>query len=158
MYMAEGIGTLIGTGIILLINYMLLIPHEIIWGSYICYGLIGVMIISTLIGPNIRYHRYQYLINEECIEVKEGYWFIERNIVPIERMHKIKMERGPIDRLFGLTKVVVTTAGGDVTIRFLEEQKAEYIACQLKKKINAIAISKNNQNGVFHEEEVYGTK
>ena len=45
-----------------------------------------------------------------------------------------------------IAKVNVTTAGGDVTIRFLETEKADKITESLKKKINEIAIEQNNQN------------
>lgn len=52
------------------------------------------------------------ILNEEEIDVIEGFIFTKRNIVPIERLHKIAVMKGPIDRAFGLAKVVVTTAGG----------------------------------------------
>ena len=77
--------------------------------------------------------------------MKEGFFFVERNIVPMERLHKIRTEQGPIDRLFGLTKVQVTTAGGDVTIRFLENAQAERIAEVLKKRVNQIALEQRKQ-------------
>ena len=35
---------------------------------------------------------------------------------------------------------MVTTAGGDVVIRFLDEEKAEKIAENLKSRINKIAV------------------
>lgn len=66
---------------------------------------------------------------------------MQEHIVPIERLHQITMAQGPIDRVFGLTKVIVTTAGGEVTIRFLEYEKAQQIAEALKKKINQVALS-----------------
>lgn len=59
------------------------------------------------------------------------------------------MNQGPIDRIYGLTKVVVTTAGGEVTIRFLEYSKAQQIADRLKVKINEFALAA--QNGGRHE-------
>lgn len=40
--------------------------------------------------------------------------------------------------MFHVAKVKVTTAGGDVTLRFLEEEKAEQIAENLRKRINEI--------------------
>ncbi len=49
------------------------------------------------------------------------------------------MQAGPFDRMFGLTKVVVTTAGGDVVIRFIEVNEAEKIVEKLKNKINQYA-------------------
>lgn len=95
-------------------------------------------VLDLLIFPYLRYLRYAYCITEEYIDVKEGFFFIEENIVPLERLHKIRTLRGPVDRMFGLTKVIVTTAGGDVTIRFLEEAQAQEIAMTLQKKINQI--------------------
>ena len=73
-------------------------------------------------------------------DVKEGFIFITRDIVPIERLHKVAMQSGPLDRMFGLSKVIVTTAGGDVTIRFLENKKAEDIVETLKQRINSYAV------------------
>ena len=95
-----------------------------------------------------RYMRYKYCINEEKIDVKEGFIFIERNIVPMERLHKIDMMQGPIDRMFKLAKVKVTTAGGDVTLRFLEEEKAEFIVDSLKSKINEIVKKQKEEVAV----------
>src|SRR5574344_2417534 len=70
-------------------------------------------LLYVLISPKVRYERYRYILNEEEIDVIEGFIFTKRNIVPIERLHKIAVMKGPIDRAFGLAKVVVTTAGGD---------------------------------------------
>lgn len=103
-------------------------------------------IIYLLISPKIRYERYRYSITDDCIDIKEGFLFIERNIVPIERLHKISIKKGPIDRMFNLSKVIVTTAGGDVTIRFLEDKKSHLISNSLKDKINKIAIESKIQN------------
>ena len=111
--------------------------------------MIGVVILDVLyllISPKVRYERYRYSINEDSIDVKEGFIFIKRSIVPIERLHKIVIEKGPIDRIFKLGKVIVTTAGGDVVIRFLEDEKSELIAYALKKKINEIAIKSRLEN------------
>ena len=102
--------------------------------------------IYLLISPKVRYERYRYSITEDAIDVKEGFIFIKRSIVPIERLHKIAIEKGPIDRIFNLAKVIVTTAGGDVEIRFLEDEKSELIANALKNKINEMAIESRLQN------------
>ena len=99
---------------------------------------------DVLVSPYFRYHRYRYSINEECIDIREGYLFVERNIVPIERLHKLQTVKGPLDRFFRVAKVVVTTAGGDVTIRFLEEEKAEAIAESLRNRINQIVKEERN--------------
>lgn len=100
---------------------------------------------DILISPYFRYHRYRYNIDEECIDIKEGYLFIKRQIVPIERIHKLQTVKGRIDQFFHVSKVIVTTAGGDVTIRFLEEEKAEQIAERLQVRINEIVVAQREE-------------
>lgn len=112
----------------------------------IMVGIVALDFLYLLISPKVRYERYRYSITEDAIDVKEGFIFIKRSIVPIERLHKIAIEKGPIDRIFNLAKVIVTTAGGDVVIRFLQDEKSEFIADALKKKINEIARESRLEN------------
>jgi membrane protein YdbS with pleckstrin-like domain len=65
---------------------------------------------------------------------------ITEEIVPIERIQKISLESGPLDRMFGMTKLVVYTAGGDVTIRFMEKERAQEIGDRLKARINKYVV------------------
>ena len=113
--------------------------------QYIILGLIILNLIYLIVSPKVRYERYRYCITKDKIDVKEGFIFIERNIVPIERLHKISIEKGPIYSIFGLSKVIVTTAGGDINISFLEDDKADFIAESLKNKINEISISQKSK-------------
>ncbi len=105
---------------------------------------IGILWIFALVyicvAPKIRYERYRYCIDEAAIRVRSGLLWVSEEIVPIERLHKLQTSQGPIDRVFKLSKISITTAGGDVTIKFLKDAQAEEIAETLKKKINDIAI------------------
>ncbi len=112
---------------------------------HLIWAVVAAIWVISLIAPFVRYERYRYRFTEEEIDVKEGFLFIERNIVPIERLHKIAMESGPVDRIFGLSKVIVTTAGGDVTIRFLEVEMAEGIVERLKTRINQYAVAEREE-------------
>ena len=85
-------------------------------------------------------------MTDEEVQIKEGYLLLTHTIVPISRLHKIEISSGPLDRLFGLAKVEITTAGGDVTIKFLEKDKAEHIADSLKQRINEI-VEEERANG-----------
>lgn len=106
---------------------------------------VAVIWVICVVAPFVRYERYHYRFTEEEIDVKEGFLFVERNIVPIERLHKIAVESGPVDRIFGLAKVIVTTAGGDVVIRFLEAESAEKIVDRLKTWINQYATAEREE-------------
>ena len=79
------------------------------WWALLAGGIVlALNLLYVLISPKVRYERYRYILNEEEIDVIEGFIFTKRNIVPIERLHKIAVMKGPIDRAFGLAKVVVT--------------------------------------------------
>lgn len=140
MYVSSFILTTIAIGI--LIGVLSSLPEDFQLGKILFISLIGLLVLSFLAGPPIRYRRYRYFINEECIDVKEGFLWIQRNIVPIERLHNIEIHKGPINRLFGISKVTVITAGSRVSINFLEDRQAEFIADSLKKRINEVAVVK----------------
>lgn len=147
MYTAAIIGAVVGIGILAMINVVWLIPEKIKIGTMISIVIGVILVANAAISPYFRFHRYRYSINEEFIDIYEGYIFVERNIVPLERLHKMQTLRGPIDRMFKVAKVVVTTAGGDVTLRFLDEEKAEFIAENLGRRINQIVVEKREKDG-----------
>ncbi len=123
------------------------IPENIMIGQVLSLVFGLLIIINAGISPYFRFHRYRYKIDEDFIDIREGYLFVTREIVPIERLHKMETVRGPIDTMFGVAKVKVTTAGGDVTIRFLEQKKAERIAEGLGKYVNRIAKEQREDDG-----------
>lgn len=108
--------------------------------------VIVLIVVESIVFPKIRYSRYKYSVTEEDIDVIEGIFWVSRDIVPIERIHKIEVNKGPIDRLFGLGKVVVVTAGGSVVLRFIEDEVSEDIAMRLKNLINQIVSEEEVSN------------
>ncbi|MCI8610207.1 MAG: PH domain-containing protein [Firmicutes bacterium] len=137
------LSTLMGCGFFFILELIVLFIANIggapgwLW---IALGVIAILLTAYLIGaPKVRYARYRYRIDEESIRVREGFLWINYSIVPIERLHKIELSQGPLARMFGLYTVTVTTAGGQVSIKFLKEEVANEIAEHLKTVINQMA-------------------
>lgn len=147
MYLATFVGSLFGFAAVLFLNWLLPMVMNASAANIVIGVLLVLLLANVLLSPYFRYHRYRYSINEECIDIQEGYLFVKRYIVPIERLHKLQTERGPIDRIFKVAKVKVTTAGGDVIIRFVDEETAEQIADTLKRRINQIVIEQRDEDG-----------
>ena len=147
MYVATALASVIALAVIGAVNWLWIFPKDMDMLKAVSLALVILTLFDALASPYFRYHRYRYSINEECIDIKEGYLFVKRNIVPIERLHKLQTLKGPIDQMFKVAKVVVTTACGDVTIRFLEEEKAEQIAENLRGRINEIVVSQREEDG-----------
>lgn len=93
--------------------------------------LAAAALLYCVLLPRFRHMRYRYLLGEDRVEIIEGALFISRTIVPIDRIYQIQISRGPIDNLFGVAKVVITTGGGNAVFRFLELAKAEALAERL---------------------------
>ncbi len=104
--------------------------------------LLVINILNIIITPIFRYKRYKYLINQDKIDVIEGFLFQKRTIVPIERIHHLNMSKGPIDNILKLANIEVVTGGGTVKIAFLEIKEAEDILEKLKDKVNQKVIEK----------------
>lgn len=146
MYTATAVGSVVGLAAVITAQVLFLIPEKLIAGQIAGWILGGILLFNMLFSPYFRFHRYRYHIDEECIDIKEGYLWVKHHVVPIERLHKLQTEKGPIDQIFKVAKVKVTTAGGDVTIRFLDEEIAERIAENLKDRVNTIVIEQRQDH------------
>ncbi len=145
MYVATGVGTIIGTGILTgIIIHFNLLKYKMILAGYIV--IMAICILNAIISPHFRYHRYRYRLDEDSMEIIEGYIFISHSIVPIERIQNLELKQGPIDRMFGVSKMVITTGGADVTARFVAKEIADEMSKKLKVKINQMVVSDREDN------------
>jgi membrane protein YdbS with pleckstrin-like domain len=83
--------------------------------------------------PVWRYRVHRWDIDARAVYTRTGWLVQERRIAPISRVQTVDTQRGPLDRLFGLATVTVTTASsaGAVRIVALDAAVAERIVAQL---------------------------
>ncbi|WP_142253929.1 MULTISPECIES: PH domain-containing protein [unclassified Mycobacterium] len=105
----------------------------------------GVAAIVTVLGavlfivvvPMWRYRVHRWDVNvgsgTPAVYTRTGWIVQERRIAPISRVQTVDTYRGPLDRLFGLANVTVTTASsaGAVRIVALDDAVAEQVVAQL---------------------------
>jgi hypothetical protein len=94
-------------------------------------AVLTIIIIYLLVSPQVFYRRYRYRIDDEKAEIRRGVITITHSLVPIERIHQVQVSKGPINRMFGLANVNITTAGGVSTLEYLDIETAESIASKL---------------------------
>ena len=99
---------------------------------------VAVCVVYLLVRPILYYRFYRYAITDDRIDVRQGVIIRTHTVVPIERLHQVEVVRGPINSIFGLSNVKVTTAGGVADIKFLEQAVAESIVDELNTVINRI--------------------
>ena len=132
MYLSRAIGIVILAAVFYLMYVG--IP-ELKWAGTWLAAIFIILLIYSAVGPFIFYKRYRYRMDEDKIEVRRGILYITHLLVPVERVHQVDVKVGPINRIFGLADVGITTAGGAVSLQFLEEDVAEGIATTLNDKI-----------------------
>jgi uncharacterized protein len=89
--------------------------------------------ISLAVVPLWRYRVHRWELGPEAVYTRTGWLVQERRIAPISRVQTVDTYRGPLDRLFGLANVTVTTASsaGAVHIAALDVAVADHLVAQL---------------------------
>ena len=62
-------------------------------------------------GPALRYKRRRYRLNEIGLRIRRGLIWQTEISVPYSRIQHTDVSRGPIERWFGLSTLIVHTAG-----------------------------------------------
>jgi uncharacterized protein len=98
-------------------------------------ALVGVLAAAlAVVIPPLRYRRWRYEIRERDLFLSHGALFQVLTLIPFDRIQFVETHQGPLDRLFGLTKVVVYTAAGRAgQIPGLESSEAEALREELSK-------------------------
>ena len=93
----------------------------------------AVMILHVGVVPVWRYRVHRWEIGPQAVFTRTGWLVQERRIAPISRIQTVDSYRGPLDRLFGLANVTVTTASsaGAVHIVALDSDVADGVVAKL---------------------------
>jgi membrane protein YdbS with pleckstrin-like domain len=91
------------------------------------------IVVFVVVVPLWRYRVHRWDIDPKAVYTRTGWLVQERRIAPISRVQTVDTERGPLDQLFGLANVTVTTASsaGAVRIVALDSDVADRIVAQL---------------------------
>jgi hypothetical protein len=93
----------------------------------IVIALAILALIHLIVMPQWRYRVHRWEITETAVYTQSGWLTQERRIAPLARVQTVDTRRGPIEQLFGLSNVTVTTASakGPVKIHALDRSVAE---------------------------------
>ena len=139
MYIGNAIAAVVITAIVYGIH-MFALPSYNVPGIYVItiFVVYALIVIYLAFGPLVYYARYRYRIDSDRIDIRKGIIVISHTVVPIERVHQLEVARGPINNLFRLADVTITTAGGVARIQYLDIPVAEEIADSLNDYITEI--------------------
>ncbi|MBS4197242.1 PH domain-containing protein [Lederbergia citri] len=102
------------------------------WIKFIPYFILILVFFIMVVAGIIKWYRYTYRVEEMELRIEHGLFVKKKRYIPFERIQSLDFSEGILHRPFGLVKVKVETAGGNI-----EKSEAEMSAI---KKEDALAL------------------
>ena len=131
--MVVGIPMLIGMGFIVATSKIM--PASLVIVAVMT--LIAMNLVFTLFWPAFEYNAFRYAVREHDLVVQSGVIFRRWSSIPHNRIQHVDTRQGPIERVFGLSRLLVFTAAGmsaDGSIPGLATADAERLRDQLSRR------------------------
>ena len=100
--------------------------------------LLILLAYPLLFAPARHYRALGYLRDGDELHVASGVWVRTETVVPLDRVQHIDVSQGPIERAFGVTRLVLHTAGtmnSLVVLPGLARATAEAIRDEIRARI-----------------------
>lgn len=98
-------------------------------------AIILTIVLMVLYIPSIRWRRWKYEIHEDYVEIQHGIIIINRTLVPTKKVQHVSTERGPIQRIYGMSTISVHTAATTHQIPIIADEEA----LEVRDRIAALA-------------------
>lgn len=97
--------------------------------------ILGALHLAVM--PQWRYRVHRWESTPHAVYTQAGWFSQQRRIAPISRIQTVDSERGPLEQLFGLSNVTVTTASaaGPLKIHGLDRDTAQALVDHLARAI-----------------------
>ncbi len=131
------------------IGWLTVLVIELIWlagptngPDWHLAGLAATFVVAVahlLVMPQWRYRVHRWEATPQAVYIQAGWFNQERRIAPVSRIQTVDSERGPIEQLFGLANVTVTTASaaGPLKIHGLAYADAQRLVAHLTAETQA---------------------
>ncbi len=68
--------------------------------------------LTSYIALHLRFDATWYVLTDRSLRIRRGIWVIRETTITFENIQNVTVNQGPLQRLFGVSSVVVQTAGG----------------------------------------------
>ena len=124
-------------------GWLLLLAAQAIWlvasrdhAALRVAGLVATVLVASthlIVMPRWRYRVHRWEVTDVAVYTQSGWLSQERRIAPISRVQTVDTDRGPLEQLFRLSNVTVTTASaaGPLRIHGLDRATADGLVARL---------------------------
>lgn len=111
-------------------------------------GILLMLLVMFVIGF-VNWLRFTWCVNKEEMRIEQGLFVRKKRYVPRDRIQAIDISSGPVQRLFGLVRVNVLTAGGsspEAEISAISRKDARAIQEALRVEIKTGGLADSSYN------------
>ncbi|HZH06009.1 MAG TPA: PH domain-containing protein [Lautropia sp.] len=101
-------------------------------------GVALLLAYPVLVSPIRRYRSWGYALGDDELRLSHGIWTHLDTVVPLRRVQHLDVAQGPIERTFGVTRLVLHTAGtmnSQIVLPGLSRNSAEGIRDEIRAQI-----------------------
>lgn len=103
---------------------------------------VAVAVLAMLvaaIGPRVRYERWRWQLTGEGLEIGHGVLLRTESAIPVFRVQQIDVRQGPLERIFGIVTLQISTAssGSDGVVPGLDAARADEVRRELLGRVAA---------------------
>ena len=107
-------------GLLLIDIALIVIWLVILFNNPLVALLLGPLFLVIIVLPDIvayvalhlRYDTTWYVMSGRSLRIRRGIWLIRETTVTFENVQNVELKQGPLQRHFGISNLIVQTAGG----------------------------------------------
>ncbi len=122
-----GFVVLLSVLLISLIPFAMKYPQVRLWLGGGWFGLAAICVWFSFWRPPRLFRSWGWRIDAKVLEIRSGLLFQRTRLLPLSRLQHVDLERGPLERRFGLASLILHTAGthsANITIPGLNADEA----------------------------------
>jgi len=100
--------------------------------------LLAIAVLAIIFMPGRRYRAWGFVEEDDELHIRHGLWIRVQTAVPFGRVQHIDVAQGPIERRFGLARLILHTAGtrsAAIPLPGLAHSDAEAMRDRIRSKI-----------------------
>jgi len=108
------------------------------WPPVLLAGLVAIWMLT--VAPRRRWAAWGWALTGDELHVGHGVWARVHTVVPLARVQHIDVAQGPVERAFGVARLVLHTAGtahATVLLPGVSRQTAEHLRDTIRVHIQA---------------------
>ena len=68
--------------------------------------------VVAYVAIHLRYDTMWYVLSDRSVRIRRGIWVITETTITFENVQDVKIQQGPVQRLYGISDIIIQTAGG----------------------------------------------